>query len=705
MAIKFLDSKRISTSPEPISKSGCLAYYNFEQTGSTLTNQATSVNGYSEGVGSNADGTNTGVGGYTGATTGATGKVNNCWDFGRGSNTAGDYVSGINLNLNGASSISLWINIVLADYGEFIGRANATNLLSYADGHIYYQGVSTSAGVLSSNTWHHVVGTTDSSNNCKIYVDNVLVKTGTGDTVSNSTVEYYIGARATSQNYHPDGKIDELSIWSRELTTSDISMLYNSGDGSTIDNTSGEQSKPTNVQDNSILVEKDTGKRYWFDDSFNKTELKAYWKFNETSGDITNQATSIGSTDSLGTGADLQVTGATYNNTNTPFNTMNFDGTNDVAKAGTSTSQFNFMHNGGKFTVSVWVSIDNITDEGYIISDITGSNTNGFGFFQTGDSKFLFRIFDSGIWVDRNMGLHGMTAGTFYFLTFTWDPTESTNKATFYKNGVEITTANQSTSQGSSSNSNSVTGVGAQGSNAGWLDCKIAEMSVWNRVLTDAEITELYNSGTGKTLDTAKGATWTMNPTFEDDFDGTYSWTDTDTAIGVTSNEMKYVASGGEDYIHSRYDLGSTVSDTAWVLRFTVQTAQPTANPFTFVGLSSNTSELNASQDFLGYSNVYNDNDWGIVYADGSTVPISTNTVSSGSDKYYVEIKRESATQATLNIWTSSYGGTLVESQTRTDIPSTVVDLQYIKFGAKDMYSQTVVWDDLQFYNGVTSIN
>ena len=267
----------------------------------------------------------------------------------------------------------------------------------------------------------------------------------------------------------------------------------------------GGDAKPTNVQAGSRWEETDTRKMYHKVDNVtgsdvSLTELKAYWKFDEASGDITNQATSIGSTHSIGTGADLQVTGATYNNTNTPFNTMNFDGTNDVAKAGTSTSQFNFMHNGGKFTVSVWVSIDNITDEGYIISDITGTNTNGFGFFQTGDSKFLFRIFDSGIWVDRNMGLHGMTAGTFYFLTFTWDPTESTNKATFYKNGVEITTANQSTSQGSSSNANSVVGVGAQGSNAGWLDCKIAEMAVWNRVLTDAEITSLYNSGSGKEI-------------------------------------------------------------------------------------------------------------------------------------------------------------------------------------------------------------
>jgi len=191
---------------------------------------------------------------------------------------------------------------------------------------------------------------------------------------------------------------------------------------------------------------------------------------------------------------------------------------------------------------------------------------------------------------------------------------------------------------------------------------------------------------------------------FSDDFSSD-AWTDTDSAIGITGGEMKFVASGGEDYIHSRYDLGSTVSDTAWVLRITVQTDHPTGNPFTYFGLSDSTSELDQTQDFLGYANVYNDNDWGIVYADGSSVPLSTNTVTSGSDTYYVEIKRTADDTATMNIWTGSYGGTLINSETRTDIPATVVDLQYIKIAAKDNYSQTVVWDSLEFYDGITSVS
>ena len=224
------------------------------------------------------------------------------------------------------------------------------------------------------------------------------------------------------------------------------------------------------------------------------SDLKAYWKFNESSGDIINQSESAAD---LGSAADLQVTGATYNNANSPFNTMNFDGTNDVAKAGSSLSQFNFMHNGGKFTVCCWISINSITDEGYIISNIGGTNTDGFGFLQTGSSQFLFRVWDSGIWIDRSIGAHGMSAGTFYFLTFTWDPAEATDKATFYRDAVEIAQDNQSTTQGTAANSDVVVGVGADGGSAGWLGCRIAEMSIWNRILSDTEISDLYNNGNG----------------------------------------------------------------------------------------------------------------------------------------------------------------------------------------------------------------
>ena len=229
------------------------------------------------------------------------------------------------------------------------------------------------------------------------------------------------------------------------------------------------------------------------DSGISKDNLKAYWKFNETSGDIINQAATVGSTHSLGSGADLDVTGASYNQTNTPFNTMNFDGSNDYVQAGTSLSQFNFLHNGGKWTIACWMEIGDISIEGTVFGNTDGANTHGINILQNGSNNqaFLFRVFDSGIWINANMGDHGLTNGNPFFVTFTFDPTESTDKATFYRDGVEIATANQSASQGSSSNSPIAFRI-ARSSGSVYFEVNVSEYSIWNRVLTDAEISSLY---------------------------------------------------------------------------------------------------------------------------------------------------------------------------------------------------------------------
>ena len=238
---------------------------------------------------------------------------------------------------------------------------------------------------------------------------------------------------------------------------------------------------------------------YNFAVPFDKTGLKVYWKFNQTSGLVTNDATAVGSADSLGIGADLTISGATYNNTNSPFNTMNFDGIDDKGTAGTSLSQFNFMHNGGKWTVCMWVEIADDTEEGLLWSNTTGTNTHGTNMLQATDKKLVFRVFDSAIWVNLNLGLHGMTNGTQYFLTFTFDKDEATNKATFYKNATEIATGNQSTTQGTPTNSAAALQIASQGA-GGYLAIQIAEMSIWNRILSDGEISTLYGGGSGKAL-------------------------------------------------------------------------------------------------------------------------------------------------------------------------------------------------------------
>lgn len=89
---------------------------------------------------------------------------------------------------------------------------------------------------LSTSTWYHCVMTYDgskSSTGLKLYVDNalntqnVISNTLTGST-SNSR-NFKLGAR--NNGFFYNGLIDEVAVFNKELTPSEVTELYNSGAG------------------------------------------------------------------------------------------------------------------------------------------------------------------------------------------------------------------------------------------------------------------------------------------------------------------------------------------------------------------------------------------------------------------------------------------------------------------------------------------
>ena len=86
-------------------------------------------------------------------------------------------------------------------------------------------------------------------------------------------------------------------------------------------------------------------------------------------------------------------------------------------------------------------------------------------------------------------------------------------------------------------------------------------------------------------------------------------------------------------------------------------------------------------------------------------------TTASVNQVFYVEIIRNSLTLVTCNIYSDSTYSTLTETKTRS-LPSSFAnrDLRYIRAftGGDDMNGGSVFKykiDDMNFYNGVTSIN
>ncbi|MEI6191287.1 MAG: LamG-like jellyroll fold domain-containing protein [bacterium] len=79
--------------------------------------------------------------------------------------------------------------------------------------------------------WQHIVITVDASGNGKIYVDGINVTSATGQNKPqkiNSTV--LIGKQQPSNSYYK-GNLDDLRIYNRALTQSEVTQLYNVGGG------------------------------------------------------------------------------------------------------------------------------------------------------------------------------------------------------------------------------------------------------------------------------------------------------------------------------------------------------------------------------------------------------------------------------------------------------------------------------------------
>jgi len=162
---------------------------------------------------------------------------------------------GNNLDFDGSTpfSISCWINASAIGGTTKIPLGKALNTSPFTgywfgiktSGEIFFQlsnngninwlGIQNSA-MLSTSTWYHVVATYDgskSSSGLKVYVNNALnTQTILSNTLTGSisnTKSFKIGAR--DNGFYFGGSVDEVGVWDRELTASEVTDLYNSGSG------------------------------------------------------------------------------------------------------------------------------------------------------------------------------------------------------------------------------------------------------------------------------------------------------------------------------------------------------------------------------------------------------------------------------------------------------------------------------------------
>jgi len=195
------------------------------------------------------------VGDLDGVNNGAStvdGKINDALFFDSGQNDRINLSKSSLLNPDHIT-ISAWFNVTSlsgGDHRTIVGRwqesGNAED--SYAiqldtiDGddtiNLNYVLDNGSTGTLTYeapllNEWHFLVWTINDSTS-RLYLDGSLVDTGLGGTLNDApTKDTYIGAlfNLASNDFH--GKIDEVGFWNRSISPSEVTYLYNGGNGYT----------------------------------------------------------------------------------------------------------------------------------------------------------------------------------------------------------------------------------------------------------------------------------------------------------------------------------------------------------------------------------------------------------------------------------------------------------------------------------------
>ena len=116
------------------------------------------------------------------------------------------------------------------------------------------------------NNWHHVILTIGSDRDGVLYVNGSSAATFSGAHNSGSLNRFSIavdydnveGSVAGNPSDYFDGKIDEVAVWNDELTSAEVTAIYNSGNMLNVSSDSGNYASAAN--------------------------LKGYYRFNEGSG-------------------------------------------------------------------------------------------------------------------------------------------------------------------------------------------------------------------------------------------------------------------------------------------------------------------------------------------------------------------------------------------------------------------------------------
>jgi hypothetical protein len=307
---------------------------------------------------------------------------------------------------------------------------------------------------IAPNTWFHVVVTVDASVNyqAKVYVNGVLENSINISSGTTPSVPLYIARFTGAGGYEFNGKIANTRIYSKALSSSEVQQNYQAEQY----RFEGPAGIPTN------------GLQLWLDAG----NLDSYPSSGTTWYDLSSQGNNM-----------TLVNGPTYNQTN--GGVIIFDGIDDYAQRTLSNCSTSFKTMTQYTVISVFQSLDPTTDWNclYGFGDGAGNIDNwqatGTRYFGS-DNQSLY----------TNVDLY--TAGINM-----WAQTFTSGDNKIYRNNT-LNTSNAATTI---SNPNIANGfvIANRSDDFGYpTKMNMNLMLIYNRVLTTAELTQIYNYYKGR---------------------------------------------------------------------------------------------------------------------------------------------------------------------------------------------------------------
>ncbi|MCK5882449.1 MAG: LamG domain-containing protein, partial [Bacteriovoracaceae bacterium] len=400
-------------------------------------------------------------------------------------------------------TIATWVKIpqfgsercIIAKEEVYKMSAQSDGTVRFLTGENWAGSILQSSAKVTLDEYTHVVATYDGVTK-KMYINGILDVNSASTTgnLGNKAYSFAIGSFSDgSWHDHFKGNIDESSVWDKALTLSEVKTIYNR-----------QKQKYTGHYDSPVI---DLGVAAPWDSLKAKTTLPFYKELPSSSESSSDYSSLVGSTgnindddlmngiqglwhfnnsliDSSGNGYDGTFFGdASYSDGSLGVGTT-FDGSGDSIGIGNQTN----LDGMAQLTLSTWVNFKKVSGE---VGNIAGKDSS-YRVRHNGSTslEFFTQTVNDG-WASASAAFP-LSLGIWYNVVGIYDGTS----AKIYLNGVKISTDRARTGN-LYSTTNPFT-IGSYNNTNEHLDGSVDEVAVWNRVLTEAELQQLYRRGANR---------------------------------------------------------------------------------------------------------------------------------------------------------------------------------------------------------------